>query len=302
MAKISWPERLYLLILYPLIYLYISMSNLWNTPQVDLVPSKGKPSICFAGCAFLYPYYIGIMKYLIEMYDLEDVKFVALSSACYPLVSYVANGVEPEKWMHTNFPACIRYWNRRFLGFLLDTPSFLRELWTSSLRPDAYKRASEGNLEIALTRATLTPPFIQQIRVSEFHSNQDLIDCIIASGHIPGMFGCVQTKFRGKAFVDGAIAESYPLIDKQTIVVDVQGYYQARWRQLFCSTKHIADISPSKPYGILEMYGLFGVPEISRCDELVKDGYRDAAAADDIFLSRGWIKKNVSKLERMREI
>jgi len=40
------------------------------------------------------------------------------------------------------------------------------------------------------------------------------------------------------------------------------------------------------------MYGLFGVPEISRCDELVKDGYRDAAAADDIFLSRGWIKKN----------
>jgi len=41
------------------------------------------------------------------------------------------------------------------------------------------------------------------------------------------------------------------------------------------------------------MLGLFGVPEISRCNEMIKNGYRDAAAADDIFLGRGWVKKGV---------
>jgi len=177
------------------------------------------------------------------------------------------------------------------MGFFWDTPSFLEGLWASSLRPDAYKRASEGNLEIMLSCAKLTPPFVQQIRVSNFHSNQDLIDCIIASGHIPGIFGWNQTKFRGKAYIDGAIAGSYPLIDKQTIVVDVQGYYQSWWRSFFSCSKDIAVISPSRPYGFLEMCGLLGVPEISRCNEMVEDGYRDAAAADDIFLSRGWTKK-----------
>jgi len=74
---------------------------------------------------------------------------------------------------------------------------------------------------VALTRVTMTPPFVKQTRVSKFNCNTDLIDCLVASGHIPGLFGFIQTMFRGTAFIDGAIADSYPVINKQTIVVDV---------------------------------------------------------------------------------
>jgi len=295
-AKVSWQEYLNLLILYPLIIIYMMVSNLLTGPQPIPDPKKNKPSILFAGCAFLYPYHIGVIKYLIENYDLEDVTYQGLSSACYPLVSWIGNGIPPDKWMHKDFPGCIEYWNRCFMGFFWDTPQFLQELWASSLKPDAYKKASEGNLVVNLTKVSWTPPFVQQMRVSEFRSNQDLIDCIVASGHIPGMFGFIPTRFRGSLCIDGAVACSYPVKDTQTIVVDAYGYGQSSWRSILGNTKQTADIYPSKRYGFFEMNGLFGVPEMSRCDEMVKDGYRDAAAADDIFMSRGWVKKRICKV------
>lgn len=291
----SWQERLNLLVLYPLIILYMLLSNLFTGPNPPPLEKQNKPSITFAGCAFLYPYYVGVMKYLIENYELGDVTFLVLSSACYPLMSWVGNGIPPEKWMHEDFPGCIEYWNRCFMGFFWDTPQFLRELWASSLNPDAYKKASAGNLVITVTEVSWTPPFVKQTRVSEFHSNHDLIDCIIASGHIPGIFGFIPTRFRGSLCIDGAITGSYPLMDEQTIVVDAYGYTQSSCRSIVGNTKKHADIYPSKSYGFFEMNGLCGVPEMPRCDEMVADGYRDAAAADHIFMSRGWVKKSVCK-------
>jgi len=283
--------KLYLAVLYPVTIVLSFLSSIWTVSRPKPPTGKSKPSISFAGCAFLYPYYIGVIEHLLENYEMENVTFVVVSSSCYPVVSLIANGLRPEKWMHKDFPGCIRYWNRRFMGFFWDSPQFLRDLWASSLNQDAYKNASKGNLVIALTRAKLTPPFIQQKLVSNFESNEDLIDCLLASGHIPGMFGFFQTRFQGLAHIDGAFAGSHPVVDSNTVVVDAQGSL-GRLRHFFTrNPSHVADVYPSKSYSFSEMVALFGVPEIARCDEMIKDGRRDAAAAEHIFLSRGWLKK-----------
>lgn len=77
---------LYLLVLYLFMYTYSILPNFWVIPRPDSPPGKKKPSISFAGGAFLYPYYVGVLEYLIENYELEDTTFIAVSSACYPIV------------------------------------------------------------------------------------------------------------------------------------------------------------------------------------------------------------------------
>jgi len=93
-SQASWLKRLFFFIAYPFALFYYLV---WTTAPVDPLPKKRKLSISFAGCAFLFPYYVGVMKHLIENYDLKDVTFIALSSSCYPLVIYLANGMNPEE-------------------------------------------------------------------------------------------------------------------------------------------------------------------------------------------------------------
>lgn len=133
----------------------------------------------------------------------------------------------------------------------------------------------------------MTPPFIEQKCVSKFESNEDLIDSLLASGHIPGIFGLHNTRVGGIAYIDGAFSNSHPVIDKDTIVVNAMGF--PRWFSR--NPAHSIDIYPRKPYGFFEMLAVFGVPGMSRCDQISRDGYRDAEAADHIFLSRGWVKR-----------
>jgi len=177
------------------------------------------------------------------------------------------------------------------MGFFWDSPDFLCGLWRSALSPDAYKSASAGNLVITLTRVTMKPPFIQHKRVSQFRSNEHLIECILASGHIPGIFGFHRTLFDGETHIDGAFSDCHPVIDENTIVVDSMGFFLS-WRRFFSRDRtQEVHIYPRKPYSFVEMLAVFGVPGLTRCDQMMEDGYRDAQAADHLFVNRGWVKK-----------
>jgi predicted patatin/cPLA2 family phospholipase len=79
--------------------------------------------------------------------------------------------------------------------------------WTMSKLPDnAYKLVS-GRLYCSLTSV----PDFQNHIISHWTSNQDLLDCIMASAFVP-IFdtGKLTAHFRGHRFVDGSLTNSLP--------------------------------------------------------------------------------------------
>jgi len=88
------------------------------------------------------------------------------------------------------------------------SPSFnlcqvLRETFNSILPSNAYKLAS-GKLFISFTRVS----DFQNVVVSEFTSNRDLIDALVCTSFIPFYSGVKPPKYQGVQYVDGGFSDN----------------------------------------------------------------------------------------------
>ncbi|VDO60426.1 unnamed protein product [Heligmosomoides polygyrus] len=82
------------------------------------------------------------------------------------------------------------------------------------LPPDAYKICS-GRLQISLTRWRDN----QNVVVTEYASNEELIDAIICSCFIPIYCGITPPMYRGEAYIDGGFTDNQPSYDDHTVTV-----------------------------------------------------------------------------------
>lgn len=81
----------------------------------------------------------------------------------------------------------------------------VREWLDDLLPPDAAQRAS-GRVTIVVLR---TLPYPRRLRFSEFSSRHDLIDCALASCHIPYFLdGHFTARFRRQRWIDGSFLAS----------------------------------------------------------------------------------------------
>ncbi|KAJ0029141.1 hypothetical protein NQD34_004138, partial [Periophthalmus magnuspinnatus] len=176
-------------------------------------------SISFEGCGFMGVYYIGVAACLFQrcpelvhraarLYGSSEGALLAailtvgipLEEACSELMS-LARGARAHRLgpLHPDFNLMQHVHN-----FLVRT-----------LPVDAYVHAS-GRLFISVTRV----PDRKNQLLSEFNSNEELIQALICSCFVPFYCGIFPPKYRGVRYVDGAVSDNLPRCDqKKTITI-----------------------------------------------------------------------------------
>ena len=161
-----------------------------------------KIHIHFGGCGGSYSYLFGLATYLQQNYDLSDVIFSGISAGNIMCVLCILN-IDIEK-MHEliNIPLLIKLQNYKLKAFCNFIPE-IKQIMLKILNEDKNNyRKITNRLFINITHI---PSFRNRI-ISEFYSNEDLVDCIMASCHIPFYNTSFFYNFRNKYYIDGYIS------------------------------------------------------------------------------------------------
>jgi hypothetical protein len=233
-------------------------------------PNRDKPSICFSGCGMRYQFYGGVAEYLFDNYETENIDILCVSGGVYAGVILALNR-KMTHWCDQDWQKCYDYWSNRSLQMFLDTDEFQRNLWINYLPPDAYKTCSD-RLFITVSRIGLYG-FYEEI-ISEYNSNEELIDAICGTIHIPGLYSSLPTVLNKYAF-DGCFANLMPRTNspKETLLVKLFGRGHIDYGNKLPMTKLMIMVKPDK------------------CNELINDGYHIASCHHHKFVECGFIEK-----------
>ena len=241
---------------------------------------RKKPSITFSGCGLRYHFYCGIQEYCLDNFDTNDVSVLCSSGGIFAAVPLVL-GLKTRDWMKQDWDRCYAYWMGRKMAVWLDTTDFIRDLWRRYLPDDAYCRCS-GRLFIAVSRFTIYG-FRGEI-VSEYKSNEELIDAIIGTIHILGVFRHLPI-CRNKYVFDGCFTNLQPQINdrysatcaafKPTIVCKLFGRGTIDYSNKLSITKIMSIVEPED------------------CDAKIAEGYQIAEKHRSDFLKAGFVQKNI---------
>ncbi|XP_030646833.1 patatin-like phospholipase domain-containing protein 2 [Chanos chanos] len=184
-----------------------------------MFPLDSPWNISFAGCGFLGIYHIGVASCLREQapFLVENARHIYGASAGALTASALVSGACLGE-AGANIIDVAKEARKRFLGPM--HPSFnLVKIMRSSLHrvfpPDAHIRAT-GRLGISLTRVTDG----ENVLVSHFNSNEELVQACVCSAYIPVYAGLIPPTLQGVRYVDGGISDNLPHYElKNTITV-----------------------------------------------------------------------------------
>jgi hypothetical protein len=181
------------------------------------------PSVCFSGCACQFNFYAGVNKYILEHFDHTKMNCLCVSGGAFAAAPLLL-GIKTEDWINRNWQRCYDYYSRRRWNIWFDTTDFMRDNWRFILPEDAYKICTD-RLFIQISRLGIYG-FYPEL-VHKFESNEDLIDAILCSSHILGMFTTFP-RFRGRWGFDGSFTNLQPQFNDRfspqpTIVVKLFG-------------------------------------------------------------------------------
>ncbi|RLN15142.1 hypothetical protein BBJ28_00006526 [Nothophytophthora sp. Chile5] len=77
----------------------------------------------------------------------------------------------------------------------------------SVLPVDAYQRADK-TLYFSLTEV----PSLRNHVMTNWTSNEDMVDCMLCSAHVPLYTTSMAALYRGKRFVDGGLSNNHPIV------------------------------------------------------------------------------------------
>lgn len=169
--------------------------------------SNVKTLLSFSGCAGAYPVHFGVVKRLLEItknYPNHEFLYAGVSAGCMPALALALgfNAKEIDETFERFVNSFDRFWKTRYTHFY----SNMEQSILSVLGPNSYKDVS-GRVLISLTR--VTPFGLKNELISEFHSNQDLVDAIITSSHLPFLWARPPVKkFRNFWALDGGISNN----------------------------------------------------------------------------------------------
>ncbi|XP_066525191.1 patatin-like phospholipase domain-containing protein 2 [Hoplias malabaricus] len=184
-----------------------------------MFPLDSSWNISFAGCGFLGIYHIGVASCLQEQapFLVDNARHIYGASAgaitAAALVSGACLGEAGAGIIDVAKEA-----RKRFLGPM--HPSFnlvklMRTVMHRTLPPDGYSKAT-GRLGISLTRVTDG----ENVLVSKFSSNEELVQACVCSAYIPVYSGLIPPTLQGVRYVDGGITDNLPQYElKNTITV-----------------------------------------------------------------------------------
>ncbi|TMW65706.1 hypothetical protein Poli38472_008348 [Pythium oligandrum] len=170
-----------------------------------LTMNDGIAQIGFGGCGGMYNYFLGVASVLQEEYDLENVIFSGVSAGCFP-ATILSLGIDvKEFFFKENIPLIEDAAQSTYAGLGRWIPMVKKNM-LDMLPPDAYKKVDK-KLYFSITEI----PNLQNHLVTSWESNEDMVDCMLTSAHVPLYTTSLVSSYRGKKFVDGGLSNNTPL-------------------------------------------------------------------------------------------
>uniref|UniRef100_A0A0X3NYS3 Patatin-like phospholipase domain-containing protein 2 n=1 Tax=Schistocephalus solidus TaxID=70667 RepID=A0A0X3NYS3_SCHSO len=174
-------------------------------------------NLSFAGCGFLGIYHAGVISCIRRFAPhLYVNRPISGASAGGIAAAFLICDVKTED--------CVRYFaelinkSRQYTLGAFDPrfkiTEYLREGLERLLPADAHTLCS-GRLYISMTRQSSR----ENVVISQFKDRAELIQVILCSSFIPLFGGFVPPMFHGDYFIDGALSDNLPSLDKNTITV-----------------------------------------------------------------------------------
>jgi hypothetical protein len=229
---------------------------------------RDKPSLCFSGCGLRYHFYAGVADYMLENFETDDIDILCVSGGVYA-ATCLALQRKTSDWSRRDWTKCYDYWTNRRLYLFLDTTDFQRQLWRDYLPYDAYKRCT-NKLFIVISRVGLYGLYEELI--SEYDSNEELIDAICGTIHIPGIFLNIPN-VKGRYAFDGCYTNLTPKTQSpwSTLVVKLFGRGNIDYGNRLPFSKLLSIVAPED----VELY--------------MNEGYDAAKRNHHKFVERGFI-------------
>ena len=197
---------------------------------------KYKRQLVFGGCGGMYNYSLGIASVIQENFkeQLEDTLITGASAGCFPALLVSLN---------MDIPNSIKEWNEPFLnevnkyrfGAFYNWNDIVRKFTLEELNKlgeNIYQKVN-GRLHYSMTHF---PSFKSHI-ISDWKSNEDLLDGVMASAFVPVFDKFKLTgKFRGNRYIDGGLINSFPqpLNDVPTFIVRRNMWRENKLSWLWC--------------------------------------------------------------------
>ncbi|OQR94031.1 Patatin-like [Thraustotheca clavata] len=180
-------------------YDYEDFNAVYTLPRpfnVQIVPSYPQYTtvqIGFGGCGGLYNYHLGIASILQKHFDLSNCVFSGAST----LKSFFY-GPNMELIKNANV--------KTFHG-LRDWIPLTKQHLLTTLSPDAYAKVDK-KLFVSTTKV----PSLSNKLISSWTLNEDMVDSILATGHIPIYTNEIVKGFRGASYIEGSLFNNTPVL------------------------------------------------------------------------------------------
>ncbi|KAC9735352.1 hypothetical protein R6Q59_018564 [Mikania micrantha] len=181
----------------------------WEQRLKDVEAERGRkavssPGFSFSAAGLLFPYHLGVAKFLIENGYIKDTTPLAGSSAGAIVCAVVASGASMEEALEATK---VLAQDCRSRGTAFRLGAVLRDVLEQFLPDDAHIR-SNGRVRVAVTQILWRP---RGLLVDQFDSREDLINAVITSSFIPGYLAPrPAVLFRNRLCIDGGLTLFMP--------------------------------------------------------------------------------------------
>ncbi len=217
------------------------------------------------------------MDVLQKHFDLSDVIYLGDSSGSVTATAAALNIPVDHSIKENLLPSLKEKQNMPHCGFSQWSEVITKNLLLTIMKfnPELVGKAHKvvsGKLHISVTHVKF--PFLQNELVSTFYSDEDLVNTVVASCHLPWVLnGNFFTKWRGNTCIDGGLTNHNPVLDKNTMRIN-----PFLWRCPLFWIKH----------------GCFTLHTEEEAFQAIRWGYEDASKNLQYFLDHGFNLKSPS--------
>lgn len=157
------------------------------------------------GAGGLYSYLLGICSIIQKYYDLSNVIFSGYSAGCIPAILLCLNLNINDEMEFINKPLLLTLKKNKTKAYFNFIPELYNVLLTrfDSISYYIYKLANNK----MFCNLTHIPSFKNHI-YSQYKNNEDLVHCLLASGHIPIYNNTFFYTYNNKYYVDGGLSKA----------------------------------------------------------------------------------------------
>jgi len=226
----------------------------------DTASSCSTTHIIFPGGGIYFYYQAGVVNFLRERYDLSTCTFSGASAGA---LTATLTAADVDFYEATDLALKLAknagVWDRK--GGLQGIWGPMIEEWLDSLLPTCI-----DSLQDRITLLVTPVPSLGKTKISRFENREDLIQCNMASVHLPWFLnGKLTSNFRGRPYIDGSFLsneDDYIPVFERHNKAPIETVFLDWSRDPEMSSKGGMDIvealSPDGIYGLMERGKRYG--------------------------------------------